>query len=57
MQVLLGGGDAAVAEALLNDLEVGATGKEPGGVSVAQAVHLDIDADTGADQRGLEPSA
>jgi hypothetical protein len=35
VQVLLGSGDGAVAEAFFNGLEVGAAGEEPGGVGVA----------------------
>jgi hypothetical protein len=36
--VLLGGGDPAVAQAFLNDDDVGAAGEEPGGVRGAQVV-------------------
>ena len=35
VEVLLGGGDAAVAEAFFDGLEVGAAGEHPGGVGVA----------------------
>jgi hypothetical protein len=35
VEVALGGGDAGVAEAFFDDLEVGAAGEEPGGVGVA----------------------
>jgi hypothetical protein len=45
VQVFLGGTEAAVAEALFDDLDVGAPGEEPGGVGVAQVVGSDGDAD------------
>ena len=38
VEVLLGGAEAAVAEALLDDLEVGTAGEEPGGVRVTQVM-------------------
>jgi hypothetical protein len=47
VQVFLRGGDASVAEAFLDDLEVGATGKQPGRVSVAQVVHPYAEIQTG----------
>jgi hypothetical protein len=38
VEVLFGGAQAAVAEALLDDLEVGATGEQPRGVRVTEVV-------------------
>lgn len=38
VQVLFGGGDAAVAEAVLDRLQVGAAREEPGSVRVTQVV-------------------
>jgi hypothetical protein len=46
--------DAGVTQAFLDDLEVGAVGVQPRSVGVAQSVHLHVDADAGAGQRGLE---
>jgi hypothetical protein len=43
VEVLLGGAEAAVAEALLDDLEVGAAREEPGGVGVAEVVDAHVD--------------
>src|SRR5947209_6165183 len=40
--VLLGGGDAAVAESFLDGDDVGAAGEEPGGVGGAQVVEGDL---------------
>src|SRR6476469_548965 len=43
VQVLLRGGDRAVAESFLDDLEVGAASEQPGGVSVAQVVWAHVE--------------
>ena len=48
VQVLLGRDDAAVAHALLHILEVGATGEEPGSVSMAEVMLADLDRDPGS---------
>jgi hypothetical protein len=45
VEVLLGGDDAAVPEALLHRLEVGTAGEQPGGVGVAEVVGTDADAE------------
>ena len=47
VQVLLGGLDLAVPEAVHDGLEVGAAGEQPGCVGVAQVVHPDVEAEPG----------
>src|SRR5438270_4354997 len=51
-EVLLGGGDLAVAEAFLDDGDVGAAGEEPGGVGGAQVVEGDFLFDLGCGDGG-----
>jgi hypothetical protein len=38
VKVLTGGRDACVAEALLDDLKVGAAGEQPGGMRMAEVM-------------------
>ena len=48
VKVLFGCGDAGVAKAVLDDLEVCAAGEEPRRVGVAQAVRRDLERDPGS---------
>ena len=52
MEVLLGGAEAAVAETLLDDLEVGAAGEEPGRVGMPEVVDAHVDHQVRLLQRG-----
>jgi hypothetical protein len=52
-RVFLGGDDAAVSEAFLDGVQVGAAGEELGGVGVAQVVGADADADAGGVEGGF----
>ena len=57
-EVLLGGGDLTVAEAVHDDLQVGAAGEQPRGVGTAQVVEADLLADAGSlDRRAPDPGA
>jgi len=53
VEVFLGGGDAAMAEALLHRLKVGPTGEQPRCVGMAQIVGADSDADAGGVEGGF----
>jgi hypothetical protein len=47
VQVLLGGGQLGVAEAVHDGFEVGSAGKQPGGVCVAQVVPAQVKVQAG----------
>ncbi len=56
VQVLLGGGELGVAEAVHDGFEVGAAGEEPGGVGVSQVVPAQVEVQAGC-LHGGQPDA